>query len=230
MARPALRTPPHSRDRLLEAAAAEFADRGYAGAGVDRIARRARLNKAMIYYHFPNKQALYRAVLQETFRAVGARVRTIADGPLPPDRKIREFVNAISAEASRRPHFPPIMLRELAEGGRHLDTATLTMMGGLLQTVTAILANGRETGVFRDVPVFVAYLSMVTPVVIFHATAALRDAVKRATGLAAPVIETGTFVDSLQEFLLRSLAAEPRKLVSTKPREAGASVRSGEDS
>lgn len=197
-----------SRDRLLDAAAAEFAERGYAGAGVDRIARRARLNKAMIYYHFPNKQALYRAVLQDTFHAIGARVRAIADGPLPPDRKIREFLSAVSAEAGQHPHFPPIMLRELAEGGRHLDAATLGMMGGLLQTTAAILANGREAGAFRDVPLMVAYFSMVTPLVVFHATASIRDSVRRATGLTAPAIDGTSFVSALQDFVLRSLAAD----------------------
>ena len=47
-----------SRQRLLTAAAAEFAARGFAGASVDRIARAARVNKAMIYYHFRSKAAL----------------------------------------------------------------------------------------------------------------------------------------------------------------------------
>ncbi|HXW08421.1 MAG TPA: TetR family transcriptional regulator, partial [Vicinamibacterales bacterium] len=41
-----------SRHRLLDAAAAEFAAHGFAGASVDRIAAAAGLNKAMIYYHF----------------------------------------------------------------------------------------------------------------------------------------------------------------------------------
>src|SRR3990172_6203646 len=43
---------PDSRDRLLAAAAAEFAARGFDGARVDRIARAARANKATIYHHF----------------------------------------------------------------------------------------------------------------------------------------------------------------------------------
>lgn len=209
MPRPAAaRHVPDSRDRLLEAAAAEFADRGYVGAGVDRIARRARLNKAMIYYHFPSKQALYRAVLQDTFRAVAARVRAIADGPLPADRKIREFVTTIAAEAARRPHFPPIMLRELAEGGRHLDPATLGVMGGLLQTVSAILGAGRAAGDFREVPLIVAYFSIVAPLVIFHAASPVLEGVRRATGGAAPAMAGDAFAGALQDFVLRSLAAD----------------------
>ena len=59
MPRPARVSP----DRILAAAALEFAERGYAGARVDRIARRARVNKAMLYYHFGSKQGLYRTLL-----------------------------------------------------------------------------------------------------------------------------------------------------------------------
>ena len=50
---------PGTRARVAAAAAAEFAAHGFAAARVDRIARRARVNKAMIYYHFASKRALY---------------------------------------------------------------------------------------------------------------------------------------------------------------------------
>ena len=80
--RPAARKPkssqpaPGSRDRLFAAAAAEFAARGFAGANVDRIARAAGVNKAMIYYHFHSKAALYQEILPEMFHAVGERIRS----------------------------------------------------------------------------------------------------------------------------------------------------------
>ena len=58
------RRPRVSPDRILAAAAAEFAERGFGGARVDRIARRARVNKAMLYYHFRSKRELYRTLLR----------------------------------------------------------------------------------------------------------------------------------------------------------------------
>src|SRR5687767_8419116 len=112
---------PGTRDRLLHAAAAEFAARGFAGASVDRIARAARLNKAMIYYHFTSKAALYRDILRDMFEAVARRVADAARSPDDPADKIRAFVAAIAIEAEARPHFPPIWFREIAEGGAHLD-------------------------------------------------------------------------------------------------------------
>ncbi|GAB3837106.1 TetR family transcriptional regulator [Kribbella italica] len=54
-----------TRRRILEAAAAEFAEHGIAGARVDRIAANAKANKAQLYAYYGNKDALFDAVLAE---------------------------------------------------------------------------------------------------------------------------------------------------------------------
>src|SRR5215217_1381291 len=94
-----------SRERLFAAAAQEFAARGFAGANVDRIARAARVNKAMIYYHFTSKAALYREILRDMFEAVAVRVDQASEMDSQPDDKVRAFVEAIAIEAEARPHF-----------------------------------------------------------------------------------------------------------------------------
>ena len=68
-----------SQAALFRAAAHEFAERGYEAGGVDRIAARARVNKAMLYYHYGSKLGLYTEILRDMFRAVGVRARAIAD-------------------------------------------------------------------------------------------------------------------------------------------------------
>jgi AcrR family transcriptional regulator len=55
-----------SRERILDAATELFATRGYAGAGVDRLAERSGIAKTAIYYHFGNKEGLLAAVLDRT--------------------------------------------------------------------------------------------------------------------------------------------------------------------
>lgn len=59
-----LRDPVRTRERILGAALKEFAARGFAGARVDRIALRARINKRMLYHYFGNKEGLFRAILR----------------------------------------------------------------------------------------------------------------------------------------------------------------------
>jgi AcrR family transcriptional regulator len=58
------RDPIRTRQRILDAALAEFAVKGFAGARVDAIARRAGNNKRMLYHYFGDKEGLFRAVLR----------------------------------------------------------------------------------------------------------------------------------------------------------------------
>src|SRR5512135_849829 len=111
MARP----PRVSPDRILAAAAAEFAARGFAGARVDRIARAARVNKAMLYYHFGNKENLYRTLLRQMFDRAAERVGRAADSDLPPAEKLEQVVAAMAQHIAEHADLPRIMLREIAE-------------------------------------------------------------------------------------------------------------------
>jgi AcrR family transcriptional regulator len=62
---PVSRDPDRTRRRILAAALAEFSAKGFAGARVDAIARRAKGNKRMLYHYFGNKEALFSAVLRQ---------------------------------------------------------------------------------------------------------------------------------------------------------------------
>jgi AcrR family transcriptional regulator len=60
----AARNPERTRERILSAALKEFAAQGFAGARVDAIARRAAINKRMLYHYFGDKEDLFTAVLR----------------------------------------------------------------------------------------------------------------------------------------------------------------------
>ena len=64
--------PEESRAAILQAAAQEFAEHGIAGARTDAIARAARVNKALLYYYFKDKETLYGAVLDDAFSGMKA--------------------------------------------------------------------------------------------------------------------------------------------------------------
>ena len=117
MARPRTR---HSdtRQRILAAASDEFGAHGFAAATIDRIARRARVNKAMIYYHFPNKRALYTCIIQDVFTPITDRLRAVMAEDAPPDRKLDHLIEAIVGSIDESTLFLPIFLREIADGAR----------------------------------------------------------------------------------------------------------------
>src|SRR5487761_64272 len=68
------RDPQRSQERILAAALAEFSEHGFAGARVDRIARRARINKRMLYCYFGDKNALYRETMRRRFALRAAQI------------------------------------------------------------------------------------------------------------------------------------------------------------
>jgi AcrR family transcriptional regulator len=76
------RNPERSRTRILDAAFEEFAEKGYAGARVEAIAKRAGLNKQLISHHFGGKEALYRAVLDERLARPGGELKAPGDSGL----------------------------------------------------------------------------------------------------------------------------------------------------
>jgi len=78
---PTTRDPERSRERILAAALREFAAKGFAGARVDQIARRAAINKRMLYHYFGDKEGLFREVLRRKIAARGAVASAASDDP-----------------------------------------------------------------------------------------------------------------------------------------------------
>lgn len=75
------RNPERSRERILAAALKEFAAKGFAGARVDSIARRAAINKRMLYHYFGDKEHLFREVLRLKMAQRQAWAETLSGDP-----------------------------------------------------------------------------------------------------------------------------------------------------
>ena len=68
-----------TRERILQTAVAVFGERGYQAASMDEIARRAGSSKGGVYFHFPNKQAIFEALIAELVTVLEADVREAID-------------------------------------------------------------------------------------------------------------------------------------------------------
>ena len=189
---------------LLEAAALEFGERGYDATRVDRIAERAGVNKAMLYYHFGSKEGLYVEVVRDLFRAVGARATAIADGPGGAAAKLDAWIATIVEEASARPWMPPIMLREFASAGSHLDTDTFSLMNAVFGTLEKVIAQGRREGVFRRADPLLTHLTVVPPILIFLVRQRIVASRPDGDGILAPR-RLGEFVEHIQGAARRML-------------------------
>jgi AcrR family transcriptional regulator len=157
---------PDTRTAIFEAAARSFSSRGFDGAAVDDIAEAAQVNKAMIYYHFADKLALYRAVVGDMLATLEGAATAIAGSSATAPEKLNEFIVTFVRQADLRPWFPTMMLREVSEGAPHLDLETFAHMRGIVTAFGRILAEGAAAGAFRPVHPILAYTSIIGPLLM----------------------------------------------------------------
>ena len=163
-----------SRQRIWDAAVQQFAAAGFDGAKVDAIARDAGVNKAMLYYHFADKLALYHAILRDMFAAVAdATERARAEGGTA-DTQLRAYVAALVQAAEDRPHFPAIWFREVADAGRHVDPAVFKELQRVLRHLGGILADGRRDHAWGPADPFLIQAGIVAPLMLILATLRMR--------------------------------------------------------
>ena len=195
-----------TRQALMSAGEELFAQFGFAGASVDRIARRAGVNKAMISYHFRGKAGLYEAILVANLQPLTEKLGVLRGKALPPAERLREYVALFGAMHAEHPALSVMVLREVLSGGGHLTESSLQQLLGLLDCVREIVASGVAQGAFRPVDPTMTHVTIVGSIVLFFATGRLRQRLAsegRTTGMM-PAAED--YVRHAQEFILRGLA------------------------
>ena len=147
--------PEESRAAILQAAAHEFATHGVAGARTDAIAREARVNKALLYYYFKDKETLYGAVLDSAFAGLKSAVFQVLDSDLPPREKIMAYAGAYFDHIASNQIYPRLMQREMmrAREGHspHIDKIIKQYIHPIFVRVSEVMREGIAQGEFRPV-------------------------------------------------------------------------------
>ena len=131
----------NTRSEILAAARSVFARKGYEGASTREVASAARVNNAMIYYHFRDKSELYKAVLAQAF----AEFDQIWDHPVfasqaASRRKIQTYIEGFIRFQQANEDIRRIMSMEFASCRRNYRwiadnhyTANYRKLAGLMQ-------------------------------------------------------------------------------------------------
>jgi TetR/AcrR family transcriptional regulator len=141
-----------SRNKVLDAAVDEFIEHGFSGARVDRIALRAGINKAMIYYYFSSKEKLYQAVIDEHVNRLGAEVQMRIEEAADLEESLLGISRIYMKIMTQNARYLPILLREFASGGGRLlaSLRRMTSERGLPERFVRKLEEGQRAGRFRD--------------------------------------------------------------------------------
>src|SRR5437899_3143881 len=160
--------PEESRAAILRAAVGEFAREGVAGARTDAIAKSAGVNKALLYYYFKDKEAIYQAVLDQVFRGVRTAIHNALAQNLPPRERLMAYVGAHFDYIASNPLYPRIVHAEFLRASRdssRLQRIAKEYFRPVFSEVAALLIEGMESGDFRPVDPMHFIPSMVSVVV-----------------------------------------------------------------
>ncbi len=145
-----------TRELILQAAEIEFANRGFARARLEDIARPVHIPRAAIIYHFADQKALYAAVLEGAFTALAERIRAALEADAPHPERVERLIGAWVDYAAERPTLARLFMREVADSPRELAPELRQLVDPMFSVVTEGIEKGQNEGAFRDVdPVLV---------------------------------------------------------------------------
>ena len=110
-----------TRADILDVAAREFADRGFAGGRVDEIAEQTSTTKRMIYYYYGSKEQLFVAVLERAYAEIRAAEQTIDVDHLEPLAAIRRLAELTFDHHESRPDFSRLVSIENIHRAEHIS-------------------------------------------------------------------------------------------------------------
>jgi AcrR family transcriptional regulator len=138
--------------QLVEIACRLFATRGYEGTSLRDIAEEAQITKAALYYHFPNKEALYQKIVIDKLRALLDRVGAAVVRATTATEKVRAFMLTSAAVYAEAPHAWTAGSNAFWSGmGRDSRAATVSSRDKYESLLRGCIAEGVASGEFREV-------------------------------------------------------------------------------
>lgn len=178
-----------SREAILQAAERIFADDGLAGARTDAIARQARVNKALLYYYFKSKEALYLAVLERHMKEFNRLALGVLRGKVTAREKVLAYVGMHFDFASGRPFFSRLFPRLLTSEGSALDRLVKKYTLPVFREVVRTVERGVRAGEFRPVDGVQTSISLIGLIVHYFLVAQLVQRVARVDPYSQGLLE-----------------------------------------
>ena len=144
--------PVEARQKILDTAARLFSSVGYANTSLSQVAKEARVSKALIFWHFENKEQLFRAALQQSLEPYFINVVSDLDDLGEVDQ-IRKLIDLYYEFVSTHLFSVKLVLSLLLRDEKHPDDV-VARIGELFRVYRSLLADiiesGRSKGVFRS--------------------------------------------------------------------------------
>lgn len=213
-----------SRDQILDAAERLFAAHGFARTTIKEIGQEAGLNSALLYYYFADKDELYREVLRRFVNRLVARTMSELTAVGSPAARLRALLAAQAEMLLANPHFPRLMVRELAESdGTHAVEQFHLLASTTFRRLCELIEEGQRAGIFRKQvdPRFAAISTISQVVYFFIARPAIRVLLKAGPDGPSPRV-VRDFARHAADFALAALAQPALNAKTRRPTRASA--------
>lgn len=138
------------RRRIIDAAVEVFAEKGFFGAKVSEVAKRADVADGTIYLYFKSKDDLLISLFEEKMDEIIARLTEILAPLDDPEAKMRRYIAAHLELTSEQPHLMQVLTVELRQSARFIKEYRPQGFKRYLEIIGAILEEGQAKGVFRS--------------------------------------------------------------------------------
>ena len=140
-----------SRDNILRAATKVFAKHGFAGGRIEQISTAAKSYDRMIYYYFGSKEALYVAVLEDTYRRFNQAEQALALDVRQPVQALGELIRFVWRYYQKNPEFITLLNTENLHRGKYIAKSERAReySSPVIAITDSVLRSGAVQGLFR---------------------------------------------------------------------------------
>ena len=201
-----------SREKILDVAEALFARRGFAGVGLREVAQNAGLGKSSLFHHFRSKLQLYCEVMDRVLARIEARLSAPLAEAGDAMAVLDAWIDGIVDALSEHPTSARLLLRGLVEDEAFPSedpqvVAVEERVSRILQQIDALLRDGVESGVFRNISVPHTVQTLIGATVYHFASGELGDNLLGRPVLSSEAIRARK--EELKNLLHHGLAAQP---------------------
>jgi AcrR family transcriptional regulator len=138
-----------TRERLLKAAIDLYSAKGFSGASVEDVVRRAGVTKGAFYHHFESKAHLIMAIQNRFIDIQITDINAIIKKDLPPSETLAEAIVVILRNMISHKESVSLFVREYPPMPKEIDQAMRARRLAYEQLLVGVIDRGRELGVFH---------------------------------------------------------------------------------
>ncbi|MCP4751844.1 MAG: TetR/AcrR family transcriptional regulator [Proteobacteria bacterium] len=147
-----------TKEKILKAAKAVFAETGFKNANIEEIAKRAKVDRASVYYYIGDKQEVYSEVIAGSLNKIIENLIQDAAAEQSPEEKLRQYIKNWVPNKGRDLNDNMIYFWEFATGGKNITPAYRENFSKLIEIFLDIIDEGVKAGDFKPVNPYILHM------------------------------------------------------------------------